>query len=214
MSLWLFADCETSGFTPSTSCIWQLGVVAVARRQIIGEFESQVKPIPEFWTDKHKETPRRISGLTDRHFEWLETRAPEAEQVASMLAGFADEMRELAESELLRFTSYNVRFDRSFLEEHPYSLAQRCGGEWDRCLMEAAKQAMKLKKWPKLTDACKHYGIECEEKHRAIYDARAAAKLAIAIGYMEALPTLTMDLEFEEVPSYVQRSASDPSPWR
>lgn len=182
MSLWFLADVETSGFTPIYGCIWQVAIVAVRGSEIVGEFESKVRPIPELWTEAHKDVARKISGLEEKHFQWLENCTPFPDQVSFKMETFINDLREVHQIHQPQISSYNRRFDKAFLEVEPYSLSRRSNGEWGPCLMYEAKKAMGTKQCVKLAEACAWFGIDPRTGHRALADARAAAKLAIALG--------------------------------
>ena len=74
-------------------------------------------------------------------------------------------------------TSYNVDFDRRLLRQSEMDY----GLHWAPCLMEAAQHQMGWSRWPKLSDAVDHYGVEAQQAHRALSDARMAAGVLVAM---------------------------------
>jgi DNA polymerase III epsilon subunit-like protein len=99
----------------------------------------------------------------------------------------------------LPLTTYNREFDLGFLERLPWQLSWYLRTQapvevvFAPCVMLAAVGAMGAAgvlerrrdgnwKWPRLPLAARHFGIEFSETHRALADAEAAARLAIALG--------------------------------
>jgi DNA polymerase III epsilon subunit-like protein len=58
-------DYETTGRSPESSCVWQVGACAVRGGEIISEFESKVRPSLDFFQAEHREVVRKVSGLDD-----------------------------------------------------------------------------------------------------------------------------------------------------
>lgn len=95
-------------------------------------------------------------------------------------------------------TSYNLGFDSKFLEAVHWSLPFHVSAlfhaqvEWAPCLMVATAEHLGPKlnlpkrdgryRWVKLAYACQHLDIPFEETHRALSDARAAARIAVKLG--------------------------------
>lgn len=73
-------------------------------------------------------------------------------------------------------TAFNIRFDRAFLEKMGLTL------EWAPCVMERAMRSMNMSRWPKLSVAAEHFNVTVEgDAHRALTDARTAARIAVRI---------------------------------
>lgn len=177
-------DTETTAYTPDNGCVWSLGAVAIRDGEVQGEFESLVRPQPHFFQEHHKDVIRRVSGLPENEIENL-LLAPTPNEAMESFGQWLN--GHVPDCYAFEFTSYNAPFDRRFLESHPLvasEYAMTMTGfemQWGRCLMEASKQAMGLRKWPKLVDACRHFEVPFEESHRALSDARAAASLALKV---------------------------------
>lgn len=174
-ALILIVDLETTGFDPGSACIWQVGAVALRGGEVVGEFVSPVQPLLWAFTERHREVPRKVSGLSDADLLRL-LDAPPADRVARNLAEFA---AGAAMGYMVRLAAYNVGFDSAFLAKRPWYYDQP--ERWEPCLMERAKEAMGLGRWPKLVAACQHFGIPYRQGHDALHDARAAAQLYLAL---------------------------------
>jgi DNA polymerase III epsilon subunit-like protein len=74
--------------------------------------------------------------------------------------------------------AYNVEFDRWFLEREPWKIPV---ASWGECVMAAAKGAMDLGKNPRLATAARYFGVGPSGAHRALADARTAARVHQAI---------------------------------
>lgn len=102
--------------------------------------------------------------------------APDATTVACLFVKW------LFDHDTRYLTAYNVKFDRAALEQLGITFADDETLKWASCIMETAKAHMKLARSPKLAAAALHYGVTVEgEAHRALTDARTAAKVAVAI---------------------------------
>lgn len=107
----------------------------------------------------------RISGLREEEIR----AAPPATEVASRTR---EHLTRLEADYAVELTTYNLGFDRPFLEAAPWSLR----GPWADCLMlEAHKHLDPTGKWPKLTEACRRLNIAYPgPTHHAESDAHAA----------------------------------------
>ena len=196
---WIALDTETTGFKPTDACVWSLAAVALLDGENIGEFDSLVRPELEFFQRQHRDVVRNVSGLGDAQLLELLDAPP-----ASIVTGnFLTWLHDLAAARTVRFTSYNVAFDRPFLDVGPLRIAEAVetrlcrSTTWADCVMERSKQAMGLPRWPKLPVACAHFGIPFVESHQALADTRAAAALAIKLGMSTPVVTApTLALEF------------------
>jgi len=186
-------DLETTGLDPQTACVWQIGCAAVAGGRIVSEYETKVRPLPDLFQSPHREVVRRVSGLDDTALLAL-IDAPPYDEAAYLWWRWTWET--CGNPFLRRVTSFNVTFDRLFLER---LLCCRTFGEhtvfgghqelqWQPCIMAAAAQAMGLLPRSdgayrvRLAVACEHFDIPLNGGHDALIDARAAALLAIRLG--------------------------------
>jgi DNA polymerase III epsilon subunit-like protein len=184
-------DLETTGLQPTDACIWEIAAVAVRDGEILGEFQSRVQPRLEHFTARHREIPKRISGLDDTALLWLLDAAP-AREVSQV---FRKWVVDTSQTEIMGIsgdwsvTSYKASFEQSFLREYPWGLDSPIA--WADCLKLRSFEAMKAAnacpvgqrdpRWPKLGEACAYFGVPFSETHSALNDARAAAGLYLAL---------------------------------
>jgi len=168
-------DTETTGYSPESACIWQIAAVALRDGRVAGEWMSRVQPLLWAFTARHREVPVKVSGLSERDLLSL-LDAPPADVVARRLLEF---IAQAAGGIDYQLAAYNVGFDSRFLERRPWYFT--APEVWAPCLMERAKEAMRLGRWPKLGAACQHYGIPYHGSHDALHDARCAAQLWLAL---------------------------------
>lgn len=183
----IVVDTETSGLEPAQGAqIVEIAACAVSGGLIVAEWSTLVWPGRDTLRRPEWRRCREITGIsTDDLVD-----APDAEEARKLfgqwVAGVAKATGQQGPPLL---TSFNRQFDQRFLAAAPWNLGDPA--RWSGCLMEQATeplgQAGVLQKhytgkwkWPKLTVACQHYGIEMQgDAHRALTDARAAAMLAI-----------------------------------
>jgi DNA polymerase III epsilon subunit-like protein len=162
-------DTETTGLPrDSWAAVVDLGAVLVSQEgEIIGEFECLV--LPEV-LDERADFALSISGITPEllRAEGLTAQAA-LERVDLWMAGLPQEMT--------FHTSFNIAFDKPMM--------RRMGLEypaWASCIMLKAQAAMNAGKWPKLKEAAPFFGVTQEEPaHRALADAKTAAKIMVEI---------------------------------
>ena len=168
-------DLETTGVVPATAGIIEIGCVAVQSGAIVGEFSSLVWPGREFLGPKNREV-LAVSGITVE--EVLD--AWPLREVRYELRRWVDG---IGAAVPYRVTSYNVAFDAAFLPE-PFWTRNRDdagGGVWSECVMKCAARDLAGKSRLSLANACAILGIEQEDAHRALPDARAAAAVWLAL---------------------------------
>lgn len=188
MSTLVVLDTETTGLEPGAAAIVEIAAVAVRDGQIVDRFSTLVWPGREFLQREHRHVLDTISGINV--LDLLDTAVPDATGAEALLQEWAARATEGQ----IRVTSFNVWFDRKFLQTDPWSLDlwSEPGITWAPCLMLAAMEPMGKAgalqrhwrggwKWPSLAEACAHFGIERQNAHRALGDAEAAARIAIAL---------------------------------
>jgi len=162
-------DTETTGLPrDSWADVVDLGAVLVdTSGEIIDQFECLI--LPEV-LDERANFALSISGITPEllRAEGLTVQGA-LERVDLWIAGLPQGMT--------FHTSFNIAFDRPMM--------RRMGLEypaWASCIMLKAQDAMGVSKWPKLKEAAPFFGVVQEEPaHRALADAKTAAKIMIAI---------------------------------
>ena len=174
-------DTETTGLPrDSWSAVCDLGAVLVDRSgEIVDEFECLIYPDV---LDERASVALSISGLTPEvlRAEGLESRDAKGRAEGWMLA------LRLAGDKVFS-TSFNLGFDVEMMSRMNFDPVPFCG-----CIMQKACKemgdvgALPLRygrpKWPKLSEAAAFYGVPMEEPaHRALADAKTAAKIMVEI---------------------------------
>lgn len=147
-------DLETTGFDPSTEKIIEIGAVRMIDGEIVEEFSTLINP--------ERSIPMTITHLTGiRNEDVLD--APSIQSVLPRLKAFVGNSAWMA---------HNISFDASFLnklgilQSNPridtYELAS--------VLLPRAPRYT-------LTALTSDFGVDIESAHRALYDARATARL-------------------------------------
>jgi DNA polymerase III subunit epsilon len=168
MSGIIVLDLETTGFSARSAGIVEIGAVFVEGDRIADESYSSLCWPGMFCLreDSHWKA-LTVSGINPA----LLLDAPETAEVLRDLLTWA--MHTAGEVEV---TSYNVKFDRAFIEAaYPQPVA------WGECLMQRARSHLRLPRNPSLAAACEAFGIAREGEHRALCDARSAAALYLAM---------------------------------
>ena len=157
-------DVETTGLRAHSDRIVELALVGIADDgQVIWTWQSLFNPgraIPP-------ETSA-IHGIGDDRVR----NAPE-------FAEKADEISAQLEKKIL--LAHNLKFDVGFLKEE----LRRCGRDLPAThgfdTLRISRQVDRSEKSHKLGDACRRYGIELRNAHRATDDTIAAAQLLVAM---------------------------------
>lgn len=129
-------------------------------------------PGDDFLAGGRAEEALRITGLEEVRIR----QAPPAAEAALRLSRI---LGNLATETTVRITTYNIDFDKAFLEADPWRLP----GPWGGCIMRNAHKTLNPQgKWPRLTEACEMLGIAYPGRaHDARYDAHAALLVHEAI---------------------------------
>lgn len=176
-------DTETTGLEPEDGAIVELAAVAVVGGEVVSEFASLVWPGREYLQARHQET-LAISGIGLPDLIDMGA-APPAETVCARWAQWMAIVQ--GDAGPYRMTAYNAEFESRFLRAPPWAGVPF---DWQGCVMRhctermGAARALEKRRdgqwrWPKLIAACDHFGIELDGAHRALADARAAARLAL-----------------------------------
>jgi DNA polymerase-3 subunit epsilon len=149
----VFVDLETTGANPGADRITEIGIVEVRAGVAVGEWSSLVNPevpIPPFIAS--------MTGISD-----------------AMVAG-APTFREIADELVQRlrgrlFVAHNARFDYGFVRNELH----RVGVDFQEDMLCTVRLSRKL--WPEhrshgLDAVMSRHGIVCEQRHRALGDAR------------------------------------------
>jgi DNA polymerase III alpha subunit (gram-positive type) len=184
--LWLILDVETTGLDPETAGVWQLGYVLWRDGRIIREGVRWVRPEERHWSESHRSLARRISGLTAAEEVLIAEAWTLEQEIRALLQGLAEWQAPIVA------TSYNLPFERSFLDREPQAisrLAAEAGIDWGwgPCLMTAAVNVLDpIRPRLSLRSACLELDIPWSGSHRALADARLAAQVGERLGVFES----------------------------
>ncbi len=157
-------DVETTGGAYEAGHrVTEIAIVHVRRGSVVGEFQTLVRP--------GRRVPLRIQRLTGITDEMLET-APTFDQVAGRVA------RELGRRV---FVAHNVAFDWGWVRRE---LAASLGGapRLDRlCTVRLARRLVPELRSRSLDAVARFFGVPVRGRHRALGDARAAARILIQL---------------------------------
>ncbi|MBI4057741.1 3'-5' exonuclease, partial [Candidatus Microgenomates bacterium] len=159
----LFIDLEMSGLDPTEHEILEVGALVVDGKtlEIKKEYEAKVKP-------EHIETANKTAlRLNGYHADKWEKAKPLKEVLLAL--------NKLAPGALV--AGFNVTFDWMFLEiayrrlgiepEFDYHKLDVLALAWAQILPDKSVKEVKL------SEFCRHFGIERTEKHRALSDIKA-----------------------------------------
>ena len=168
----IVVDLETTGFTPAQAEILEIGAIrveageGVGRPELGSEFESLVKPSAPI--------PARICALTgiDDHTARAGLSLPEALRAWQA-------WRDSTPSAPL--VAHNAAFDERFLR----AALTRCGmrglGVPMLCTRRLARRLVPELGRYSLDYLCAHFGVSNRARHRALGDARAAARVLLEL---------------------------------
>jgi DNA polymerase-3 subunit epsilon len=154
-------DLETTGGSPATSAITEIGAVKTRGGEIIGEFQTLVDPggpIPPFIV--------ALTGITDA----MVVAAPRIESVLPAFLEF------LSDSVLV---AHNARFDVGFLKAACREQGYPWPGNEIVDTLTLARRATTQDEAPnkKLSTLARLFGSTVEPNHRALEDARATSQV-------------------------------------
>lgn len=166
----IVVDTETTGFpNQEWARIVEIGAVCLDEDgEEIGVFSSLLRP--DIF-DERADGALAVNKIPRADIE----AAPRTERVMDGFAAW------IVETGACWISAYNVAFDRFMLEA--VGLARRLPGlRWASCIMLRSQAALRLSRWPSLTAAARNFGVVPDgDAHRALTDARTAAKIAIEI---------------------------------
>jgi DNA polymerase-3 subunit epsilon len=182
-------DLETTGGSPASSHITEVGAVKIRGGEVIGEFQTLVnpaEPIPAFISV--------LTGITDH----MVASSP---RIASVLPAFL----EFARHSVL--VAHNAPFDVGFLQ----AAARQTGHPWPQFRVidtaHLARQLITRDEAPnrKLSTLAALFGASTTPDHRALHDARATVDVLHGLfGRVGSLGVVTL----EELSSFTSRVSS------
>jgi len=157
-------DLETTGLSPQTSRICELGAVRVCELQLAERFQSLVDPgIPL------PETVARLTGLDERELH----DAPPVETVVGHFVSFAGDAPLVA---------HNASFDQRFLERQLGRRESRRLAEPPLCTAALARRLLASRiRRVSLSSLAHFFGVPTAPCHRALPDAEATAQVLIRL---------------------------------
>jgi len=167
-------DTETTGLDPLTAGVVEIGCVAIQGARVVEEWASYVWPgMAKLALPTHREV-LNISGISP--IRLLD--APDLEEalwVLDLWMGQIDPDNRVA----YQCMSFNTPFDSAFL-------ASAARLDWVDCVMGRSRAAMRYtgRYGPSLARTCEWLGIERDTAHRALADARDAARVWLALDGM------------------------------
>ena len=151
-------DLETTGLDPKTDKIIEIGAVKVKDGMVTAEFSTLVNP--------RRLLETRITELTGIKDEMLRD-APDIQAVMKNMVDFCQGLPVLG---------HHIMFDYSFLKK----AAVNEGLSFEKAGIDTltlCRKFMPEEEKKNLAAACKYYGVEMKEAHRALSDAYAAHEL-------------------------------------
>jgi DNA polymerase-3 subunit epsilon len=178
----VIVDLETTGFSPTTASITEIGAVKVRAGKILAEFQTFVNPgvsIPAKITE--------MTGITDDHVR--DAPHPSSALDAFLaFAGFADyridspdldtEVFDLTEEPTI-LVAHNAPFDVGFLKHNAFTF----GIDWPLPpILDTVKFAGSVLSKSeianlKLDTLAKHFNVSVSPTHRALDDAKATVEV-------------------------------------
>lgn len=152
-------DLETTGFSPNTNEIIEIGAVKIKKGEIIDRFSSFVRPL--------KGIPFEVQKLTGI----LPEMTADAERIESVLPKF---MAFAGESILV---AHNAQFDAGFLRAN---LGRLGAGRLENPVLDTlglARGLLPNLKNHKLNTLAKEFGVPLDNHHRAVDDAEATSHI-------------------------------------
>jgi DNA polymerase-3 subunit epsilon len=157
---YVVVDVETTGFTPDTDAITEIGAVRIRDGRVVAEFTSLVNP--------GTPVPEQVAQLTGISDQMLAPAPP----VAAVLPGL------LTFADGCVLTAHNAPFDVKFLR----AAFAASGLDWPGYpVLDTLRLARQLMRTPDEVRDCKlgtlagYFGTPVQPTHRALADARATA---------------------------------------
>ena len=148
-----FVDVETTGTNANHCRVTEIGIVRVENGQVVEQWSSLVNPeqsIPP--------AIERLTGITTDMVEAAPTFAKLGEEVLERLRGHL-------------FVAHNARFDYSFLKNE-FRRAGMAFQEKVLCTVKLSRALYPHHRRHNLDAIMKRHGLGCEDRHRALADAR------------------------------------------
>lgn len=172
----MVVDTETDGLPDDPDArVIEVGAVVIDRAGVeLAAFSSLVRPRYQRWSDPGVLAALAVNGITQTMLE----EAPHCAAVDKALRAWMQLTYRRP-----RLTSWRTSFDRLMMSR---SLPVTMDWDWTRCIHQVAKRELGMmdhKHGPKLDIVAEYFGIAVEPttRHRALNDARLAARVAVAL---------------------------------
>ncbi len=179
-------DVETTGLSPRSNNIIEIGIIKISNLKIVEKFHSLVNParnIPYYISN--------ITGITnDEVFN-----APFFEEIADKVSTFISTSI---------ITGHNISFDKSFLRKEFISCNQTNINNLTLCTLKLARRLYPQLKKKSLNSVCRHLKLHNKNAHRAMADAEVTAlaflKMVEEIQENFKIKTIGELLNFQYIP--------------
>jgi DNA polymerase-3 subunit epsilon len=193
----VFVDLETTGASPASARIIEVGLVTAAGGALEREWSTLVNPgasIPR--------TIQHFTGITDE----MVRDAPYFEDVADVL------LEQLAGRV---FVAHNARFDHGFLRRELGRIGRKLSAPVI-CTVRLSRRLDRDAREHHLDAVIERYGLACERRHRALPDAQALWQLWMALPARHAREDIDRALEeivhARAVPAHLSPALADELP--
>jgi DNA polymerase-3 subunit epsilon len=156
-------DVETTGLSPRSNGVIEIGLVKVSKLKIVDTYSSFINPgkeIPYFIT--------QLTGITN-----------EDVYDAPFFEDIADEITDFIGNDIL--TAHNLSFDSSFLKKEFIYCGKEPLDNLGLCTLKLSRRMYPMLKSKSLSVVCKHLGLKNSGVHRALGDSEVTAKLLIKL---------------------------------
>ncbi len=154
-------DVETTGLSPRTNNIIEIGIVKVNKLKIIDKFSALINPgynIPSFIT--------QLTGITNRDVK----NAPKFDSIAEKIKEFVGDSV---------ITGHNFSFDESFLNAEMIRNDRTPFDNHKVCTLRISRKLFPGLRSKSLSNVSHHLKIRNRNSHRALSDAETTAKVLI-----------------------------------
>jgi DNA polymerase III subunit epsilon len=194
-----FVDVETTGASPATGRVIEIGLVAAAAGKLEFEWSTLVDP--------GVRVPPAIQQFTGITEEML--------RGAPSFARIAGEVSERLQGRL--FVAHNARFDHGFLSSELRRSGRSLGARI-ACTVKLSRRLQPGERAHNLDALIERYALGCERRHRALPDARALWQLWRVLAERHSADTLEQTLAevmaTRSVPEHLPRELAEQLPAR
>lgn len=195
-----FVDVETTGTSANFGRIIEIGVIRVVDHQVVNEFSTLINP--------QTHVDPFILSMTGIDPKDLED--------APSFYSVADKIKEILQGSI--FVAHNVMFDYSFLKKEFERLEESFSSKYC-CTVKLSRKLYPRFKHHNLDALIKRFNLECQNRHRALDDARVIwdfyklsldtlgpEKLAAAVDLVMKRPSLPVGISENIVDSLPEGS--------